>query len=127
MDTSGLGFLLRLGFNVPMYFSGVGFDVMYNGSNYIASPMFQGMEEFTRQSDMNVTELQLSFSLADQTLTAIVLGQEYYNKSAIIDRIFLDENNQVIHGERVWKGKVTSYSDDDEEGLNKPYNLWVLG
>ncbi len=110
-------YLIKLSFDTPMYLSGVGFDILYNSNNYISSPTFNGMDEFTKQAEMNVTEIQMSFSLAEQVIIAIVLGQDYYNKAVTIERVFLDDNNQVIHGELVWKGKVTSYSDDQSKGV----------
>lgn len=112
-----VGHYVKLDFTTPLMVTDLGFDLEADSESYNATGMFQGMEELTRKAQMSVTELSMAFSMADQVIQSIVLGQSYHGTPVTIGRTFLDDNNQPLHVERIWSGRITNYSDDDKKAL----------
>jgi len=121
-------YLLSIEFDqITVRYTNAGFTVNYNGNDYIDSPQLNGISELSRNANMTVTELQVNLSLANNPAANAVYLSSIYNTPVNVERVFLDENNQSIHSENVWKGKVASYADSDEDLLLtlNVSNIWA--
>lgn len=128
-------YLILLDFDTaPMRLALTGFNVNYGGDTYFSTPMFNGMDSLSRSSAMEVTEMNMSFSMAEQTMTAIVLNYDVEFTPVKIGRVYFDESNNIIkddqfreYYEKVWSGRITSNGDDEGDGIvtTTISNIWA--
>lgn len=108
---------LKMEFQSPILFTDAGFVVTDGGDSYTPASEFEGIEDFEKVADMEISEVVLNFSMLSGTMPAITYSDNFYQKKVSLKRFFLDDNNQVIHSEVVWKG-LTKQSGDDESTLS---------
>ncbi|MER2493361.1 DUF2163 domain-containing protein [Catenovulum sediminis] len=110
-------YLLYVDFEIPLSFTNAGFDIEADGVTYYSSDILQGVDRLSKQASLTVTEIKLAFSLKNQQMVSIAFSKNWQNRNVQINRVFLGEQNEVIHNENVWKGKTTERSDSDQELL----------
>jgi len=90
-------------------------DVTYDGNNYTASSVFLEASAISESSEVEITNIQLTFSGADQTIISLFLNNNYMNKDVEVYKGFLNDSQTLI-GDPVtlFKGKIESFSVDEE-------------
>ena len=110
-------YLMTIYFSTPVHFTNAGFDIAEGGNTYISSSELEGIGELSTSSGMVVSELQINISMINSASANAIYTSEIHNTKVLITRAFLNENNDIIHTEKVWNGLVTSYADSDDELL----------
>ena len=89
-------------------------DVTYDSNTYSASSLFTKISSVTESSEVEVSNITLSFSGADQTIISLFLNNNYMEKEAEVYKGFLDSNEQVIADPfLLFKGRIESFSIDE--------------
>jgi hypothetical protein len=89
-------------------------DVVYNSNTYTASSLFTKLSSVKESSEVEVSNITLSFSGADQTIISLFLSNNYMEKEAEVYKGFLDNNEQVIADPfLLFKGRIESFSIDE--------------
>ena len=89
-------------------------DVTYDGNTYLASSLFTKLTSVTESSEVEVSNITLSFSGADQTIISLFLSNNYMEKEAEVYKGFLDSNEAVIADPfLLFKGRIESFSIDE--------------
>ncbi|MCG6268315.1 DUF2163 domain-containing protein [Vibrio furnissii] len=107
--------LLRLDLDTPLAFTDAGFDIEYGGILYRVSSSFQGLDNIKRSAEIKVSEVKLGFSMASDSMVALLLGGNIYQRKVTMLRAFLDDDNTVMHAEPLWSGTISGRSDDDSK------------
>lgn len=90
-------------------------DVSYNANTYTASSIFLSASEVSESSEVQVSNIQLTFSGADQTITSLFLNNNYMNKDVEVYKGFLNSSQTLIADPfTLFKGKIESFSVDEE-------------
>jgi hypothetical protein len=93
-------------------------DIVYDSNTYTASSLFTKLSSVKESSQIEVSNITLSFSGADQTIISLFLSNNYMEKEAEVYKGFLDNNEQVIADPfLLFKGRIESFSID--EGINQ--------
>ena len=89
-------------------------DVTYNSNTYTASSLFTKLSSVKESSEVEVSNITLSFSGADQTIISLFLSNTYMEREAEVYKGFLDNNEQVIADPfLLFKGRIESFSIDE--------------
>ncbi len=89
--------LLKFEFSTgPICFTDAGYDITWNGDNYLANGLLLGMDAPKFTSELRVGETSVAFSAADQSVLAMILNENQINRYVHVYRAFLDQNMQVI-------------------------------
>ena len=89
-------------------------DVTFDSNTYSASSLFTRLSSVTESSEIEVSNITLSFSGADQTIISLFLSNNYMEKEAEVYKGFLDSNEQVIADPfLLFKGRIESFSIDE--------------
>ena len=89
-------------------------DVVYDSNTYTASSLFTKLSSVKESSEVEVSNITLSFSGADQTIISLFLSNNYMEKEAEVYKGFLDNNEQVIADPfLLFKGRIESFSIDE--------------
>ena len=90
-------------------------DVTYDGNNYTASSVFLEASAVSESSEVEITNIQLTFSGADQTIISLFLNNNYMNKDVEVYKGFLNDSQGLISDPfTLFKGKIESFSVDEE-------------
>ena len=89
-------------------------DVTYDSNTYSASSLFTNISSVKESSEIEISNMTVSFSGADQTIISLFLNNNYMEKEAEIYKGFLDNNEQVIADPfLLFKGRIESFSIDE--------------
>ena len=89
-------------------------DVTYDSNTYSASSLFTSISSVKESSEIEISNMTVSFSGADQTIISLFLNNNYMEKEAEIYKGFLDNNEQVIADPfLLFKGRIESFSIDE--------------
>ena len=92
--------LITIGFTSPVNLTDCSFSLTssVSGSSvtYTASDFIMGLSNFTEETDVTKTSLNLGLSGADQTFISTALNENVVNDSVTIFRGFLDSSNALI-------------------------------
>jgi hypothetical protein len=89
-------------------------DVTYDGNTYSASSLFTKLTSVTESSEVEVSNITLSFSGADQTIISLFLSNSYMEKEAEVYKGFLNTSEAVIADPfLLFKGRIESFSIDE--------------
>ncbi len=92
-------------------------DVTYDSNTYTASSLFTKLSSVTESSEIQVSNITLTFTGADQTITALFLTNDYLEKDADIYKGFIDSNEALIADPfLLFKGRIEGFSIN--ESLN---------
>tara|TARA_R110000868_G_scaffold111086_1_gene300232 strand:- start:512 stop:1066 length:555 start_codon:yes stop_codon:yes gene_type:complete len=93
-------------------------DVTYDSNTYTASSLFTKLSSVTESSEIQVSNITLTFTGADQTITSLFLNNNYLEKEAEIYKGFINSSEAVIADPfLLFKGRIESFSIN--ESLNK--------
>lgn len=107
---------LKMSFSTPLLITDGGFDVDDDGDVYVVSGVLNGIGSIARESGLSVTELELSFSMVNQTIVGAIYGEPYHNTPVEIIRFFVDDDGAILHRETIWKGSISKFVDSDNSG-----------
>ena len=89
-------------------------DITYDSNTYTASSLFTKISSVTESSEVEVSNLTISFSGADQTIISLFLNNSYMEKEAEVYKGFLDTSEAVITSPfLLFKGRIESFSVDE--------------
>jgi hypothetical protein len=83
-------------------------DILHNGDTYQAKAWL-GMGDAKQSSKPQVNKIQLEFGLSDQTLLNIIGGAPWMNSKIVIERVYLDDNYNVIGTLHVKTGRMDNH------------------
>lgn len=87
---------MELANNTILRFTDAGFDINFNGETFDANGLLIGMDAPTFNTQLRVGEIQLGFSAADQSIVALMLGQNQINRYVYVYRAYLSDQGVVI-------------------------------
>ena len=107
--------LITIGFNTPQNITDCIHDLTSNisGSSitYSSSSFLVNIPEYSEETDINKSSLNLSLSGANQTYITLALAENIVNDAVTIYRAFLDSNNAIIADPfLLYKGTIETYS-----------------
>jgi len=86
-------------------------NVTYDSNTYTASSLFTKLSSVTESSEIQVSNITVTFTGADQTITSIFLSNDYIEKEAEIHKGFIGSNEAVIADPfLLFKGRIESFS-----------------
>ena len=89
-------------------------DVTYDSNTYTASSLFTKLTSVKESSKIEVSNITLSFTGADQTIISLFLNNNYMEKEAEVYKALIDSNEQVIADPfLLFKGRIESFSIDE--------------
>jgi len=89
-------------------------DVTFDSNTYSASSLFTRLSSVTESSEIEVSNITLSFSGADQTIISLFLSNNYMEKEAEVYKGFLNSSEAVIADPfLLFKGRIESFSIDE--------------
>jgi hypothetical protein len=89
-------------------------DITYDSNTYSASSLFTRLSSVTESSEIEVSNITLSFSGADQTIISLFLSNNYMEKEAEVYKGFLNSSEAVIADPfLLFKGRIESFSIDE--------------
>ena len=71
-------------------------DITYDSNTYTASSLFMNASAVSESSEVEVTNIELKFSGADQTIISLFLNNNYMNKDVQVYKGFLDSSQALI-------------------------------
>lgn len=93
-------------------------DITYDSNTYSASSLFTRLSSVKESSEIEISNITLSFTGADQTIISLFLSNTYMEKEAEVYKGFLNTSEGVIADPfLLFKGRIESFSID--EGLNQ--------
>ena len=89
-------------------------DITYASNTYSASSLFTKLTSVTESSEVEVSNITLSFSGADQTIISLFLSNSYMEKEAEVYKGLLNTSEAVIADPfLLFKGRIESFSIDE--------------
>lgn len=86
-------------------------NVTYDSNTYTASSLFTKLSSVTESSEIQVSNITVTFTGADQTITSVFLSNDYIEKEAEIYKGFIGSNEAVIADPfLLFKGRIESFS-----------------
>ena len=90
-------------------------DVTFDGNTYSASSLFLKVSEVTESSQVDVANITIDFTGADQTIVSLFLSNSYMEKEAEVYKGFLDANQAVIADPfLLFKGRIESFALEED-------------
>jgi hypothetical protein len=90
-------------------------DVSYSSNTYTASSIFLDASAVTESAEVEISNIQLRFSGADQSIISLFLNNNYMNKDVEVYKGFLNDSQGLISDPfTLFKGKIESFSVDEE-------------
>lgn len=107
--------LITIGFSTPVNFTDCSFSLTssVSGSSvtYSASDFIMDISDFSEQTELSKSSLNLSLSGADQTFISTVLNENITNDTVDIYRGFLDSSNALISDPFLfYKGQIDGFT-----------------
>ena len=79
------------------YYTEAAFDIEFGGNTYLGNGIILGMGTPKYTAEPRVNETSITFSGADLTINSLILNNNGgFNKRVFVDRVWLDENANVI-------------------------------
>ena len=101
-------------------------DLTYDSNTFTASSLFLKASSVTESSEVEITNIQLTFTGADQTIISLFLNNNYMSKDVEVYKGFLNDSQALIADPvTLFKGKIESFSVDEEIN-NSTVNISVL-
>jgi len=90
-------------------------DITYDANTYTASSLLLNASAVSESSEVEIANIQLRFSGADQTIISLFLNNNYMNKDVEVYKGFLNDSQSLIGDPfTLFKGKIESFSVDEE-------------
>jgi len=89
-------------------------DITYDGNTYSASSLFLKVSQVSESSEVEVGNISLEFSGADQTIISLFLSNNYMDREVEVYKGFMDANQSLIANPfLLFKGRIESFSIDE--------------
>jgi hypothetical protein len=89
-------------------------NITFNSNTYLASSLFLKVSSVTESSEIDVGNITLSFTGADQTIISLFLSNQYMEKEAEVHKGFIDTNENLISDPfLIFKGRIESFNIDE--------------
>lgn len=80
-----------------LYYTESDHDIIYSGETYLGNGIILGMGKPKYTAEARVNETKVTFTGADLTIVSLLLNNnDGLNKRLSVDRVWLDENDNVI-------------------------------
>jgi hypothetical protein len=90
-------------------------DLTYDSNTFTASSLFLKASSVSESSEVEITNIQLTFTGADQTIISLFLNNNYMSKDVEVYKGFLDASQALIADPfTLFKGKIEFFSVDEE-------------
>lgn len=73
-----------------------GRDIEYSGNTFLANGQILDVDDIKETSDVRVNELGITVTIADLALLAIMLQNNQFGRTIVIDRAYFDDVGAVI-------------------------------
>jgi len=91
-------------------------DIIFDGNTYTASSLLLNVTSISESSEVDVGNISLEFTGADQTIISLFLSNNYMDKEAEVHKGFLDANQAVIDDPfLLFQGRIESFNLDETE------------
>jgi hypothetical protein len=122
--------LITIGFATPVNITDCSFDLTssISGSSvtYSSSSFLVSIPEFSEQTDISKSSINLTLSGADQTFISTVLNENVVNDSVDIFRGLLDSSNALIADPiLLYSGNIDTFQIDESENESS-VNLTIV-
>lgn len=113
-DSIRLATLIKLNFPTPYYITDYGQNLSYDGNSYQASSYILGIGDAAETGGIKVNSMDITFSAVESNFTALFLTSNYVNVQVLVERVALDDNDNVI-GESIafFDGRIVSFDIED--------------
>ena len=113
-DSIRLATLIKLDFPTPIYLTDYGQDIVYSTITYDASSYILEVGDASESGDIRVNSMDLTLSAVEQSYVSLFLQSDYVNKQVLVQRVCLDDNNNVI-GEPItyFDGRIVAFDIED--------------
>lgn len=89
-------------------------DLTYDSNTYTASSLFLKVSEVSESSEVEITNIALEFTGADQTIISLFLNNEYMDRDVEVYKGFLNSTQSLISDPfLLFKGRIESFSIDE--------------
>jgi len=90
-------------------------DITYDGNTYSASSLFLKVSQVSESSEVEVGNISLEFSGADQTIISLFLSNNYMDREVEVYKGFMDANQSLIANPfLLFKGRIESFNIDED-------------
>ena len=90
-------------------------DITYDGNTYTASSLFLKVSQVSESSEIDVGNISLDFTGADQTIISLLLSNAYMDREVEVYKGFLNASQVVIADPfLLFKGRVESFNLDED-------------
>lgn len=83
-------------------------DLNYNGDTY-QSGYWLDMGDAKQSSKPQINKINLSFTAVDQTIASVIGSSPWLHSKILIERIYLDDNNNAIGALHVKSGRLDNH------------------
>lgn len=111
---------MELANNTVLRFTEAGFDIAWNGENYDGNGLLLDVDTPSFTTELRIGEISLSFTAADQSIVALMLGTNQVNRPVYIYRAYLTPFGQVIPDPillHAWLITSTNVSDETDSAI----------
>lgn len=116
---------------VTFYLTEAGHDIEYDGNTYLGNGQILDIDEIKETADLRVNEVGITFSLADQSILALLLGNNQIDRDVFVLRAFTNNGVVIPDPVMLFFGKVSGFNTDttleDSElqvKVSGPYADW---
>jgi len=90
-------------------------DITYDGNTYSASSLFLKVSDISESSEVEVGNISLEFTGADQTIVSLFLSSNYMDREVEVYKGFMDANQSLIANPfLLFKGRIESFNLDED-------------
>ena len=90
-------------------------DLTFDGNTYLASSLFLKVSQVSESSEVEVSNLSLEFSGADQTIISLFLSSQYMDKEVEVYKGLLNASQALIADPfLLFKGRIESFNIDED-------------
>lgn len=102
-------YLVKLGFNVPIYLTDFHRDIVYGAKNYNAGKLKLN-NGVVQKAEPSANDFSITFSAIDQTLVSAFGNNPYKNRPCVVTRATLDDDEQITDVETWLDGDMEKYT-----------------
>ena len=122
--------LITIGFATPVNITDNSFSITSSVSgssvNYVASDFILGVSNFTEETDVNLSPIDLTLSGADQTFISTCLNENVINDEVKIFRGFLQDTNVFVDTPfLLYNGQIDSFTISESD-TSSTVNLSIV-